>query len=146
MGKALKEKDEREKNTGLGREDGEENHHHKLECTKSKTKQKQKQNPVGSGRRGEIRTRFWTSWKVRFLGQVQEAGDACPSRKEVLDLAVGLSSCDELLALWWTVGSTLRESPSFCFCSQTEGTVLHRCARCFIQVEHGAPGEFVVMK
>lgn len=42
-----------------------------------------------------------------FLGQVQEGAHAGLSRKEVLDVAVGLSSCGELPTLCWMVGSTL---------------------------------------
>ena len=39
----------------------------------------------------------YVSWG--FLGQVQEAGGAGASRKEVLNLAVGLGSCGELCGL-----------------------------------------------
>lgn len=81
-----------------------------------------------------------------FLGQVQEGAGAGLSRKEVLDVAVGLSSCGELPTLCWMVRSTLGESPISCVFSQTEGPGLCRCARCLIHVEHGAPGGSAVRR
>lgn len=50
-----------------------------------------------------------------FLGQVQEGAHAGLSRKEVLDVAVGLSSCGELPTLCWMVGSTLGRVQSHVF-------------------------------